>query len=124
MALVGLAAGVRALDRRLPESPQRRSWAVRLGLQGLGWAVRQESALLLRHWWPLAAVAAVPSRTVRRAIVSALLVDVVVARIDHPEASYAPVSRRLDDLAYGAGLWAGAARSRSVACLFPRRPGS
>lgn len=124
VALVGLAAGVRALDRRLPESPQRRSWAVRLGLQGLGWAVRQESALLLRHWWPLAAVAAVPSRTVRRAIVSALLVDVVVARIDHPEASYAPVSRRLDDLAYGAGLWAGAARSRSVACLLPRRPGS
>lgn len=124
VALAGLAVGVRALDRRLPESPERRRWAVRLGVQGLGWAVRQESALLLRHWWPLAAVAAVPSRTVRRAIVSALLVDVVVARIDHPEASYAPVSRRLDDLAYGAGLWVGAARSRSVACLLPRRPGA
>jgi hypothetical protein len=31
-------------------------------------------------------------------------------------------ARRLDDLAYGAGLWAGAVRARSVAALLPTRP--
>jgi len=31
------------------------------------------------------------------------------------------VCRRLDDLSYGAGLWAGAIRGRSVTCLLPRR---
>ena len=30
------------------------------------------------------------------------------------------LGRRLDDLAYGAGLWLGAARSRSLQCLTPR----
>ncbi|MFJ6133027.1 mycofactocin biosynthesis glycosyltransferase MftF [Janibacter terrae] len=119
----GLLWGVRSLDRRLPEGPQRRELAVRLGAQGLGWAVRQETALLLRHWWPLAAVAATRSSTVRRALVTSLLVDVVVARTDHPEATYDPISRRLDDLAYGAGLWVGAARARSLGALLPRRPG-
>ncbi|WP_338748824.1 mycofactocin biosynthesis glycosyltransferase MftF [Janibacter alittae] len=123
VAAVGLMRGVRSLDRRLPAGPHRRSLAVRLGAQGLGWAVRQETALLLRHWWPLAVVAATRSGSVRRALVTALLVDVVVARIDHPGVRYDPVSRRLDDLAYGAGLWAGALRARSVSALLPRRPG-
>ncbi len=124
VAAVGLITAVHSLDRRLPESPHRRGLAVRLGAQGLGWAVRQETALLLRHWWPLAAVAASGSSSVRRALVSALVVDVVVARIDHPDAPYDPLSRRLDDLAYGAGLWAGALRARSLGALAPRRPGS
>lgn len=106
-----------------PRARSAASLAIRLGAQGLGWAVRQEAALLLRHWWPLAALAATRSGTVRRAVVTALLVDVVVARVDHPDARYDPLSRRLDDLAYGAGLWAGALRARSVAALLPRRPG-
>lgn len=122
VAATGLAIGVRALNRRLPETPQRHRLALRLGLQGLGWAIRQEAALLLRHWWPLTALAVILSRTVRRALVSALIVDIVVARIEHPTAPYAPISRRLDDLSYGAGLWWGALRRRSGACLLPRRP--
>lgn len=118
----GLGYGATSLRRRLPDTPGRDALALRLGAQGLGWAVRQETALLLRHWWPLAAVAATRSGTVRRALVSALLVDVIVARIDHPEAPYHPVGRRLDDLAYGSGLWTGAVRARSLTCLLPRRP--
>lgn len=121
---LGLLTAVRSLDRRLPAGPHRRGLAVRLGAQGLGWAVRQQTALLLRHWWPLAAIAAPRSDSVRRALVTALVVDVVVARIDHPGTPYDPISRRLDDLAYGAGLWAGALRARSVGALAPRRPRS
>jgi hypothetical protein len=123
LAAAGLGYGALSLRRRLPATAGRDALALRLGAQGLGWAVRQQAALLLRHWWPAAALAAVPSRTVRRAIVSALLVDVVVARVDHPGAPYHPLGRRLDDLAYGAGLWTGALRRRSIACLLPRRPG-
>jgi hypothetical protein len=33
------------------------------------------------------------------------------------------VGRRLDDAAYGLGLWLGALRGRSLAALTPRRPG-
>lgn len=124
VAAIGLAHGTRSLRRRLPATPTRSRLAIELGVRGLGWALRQEAALLLRHWWPVAAVAAPWSRTVRRALVSALLVDVVAARIDHPEARFRPLSRRLDDLAYGAGLWVGVLRARSVACLLPRRPGA
>lgn len=124
VAALGLLSGVRSLHRRLPPTAHRSGLAVQLATQGLGWAVRQEAALLLRHWWPLAAVGVLRSRSVRRALVTALLVDIVVAGIDHPEARYAPVSRRLDDLAYGAGLWVGALRARSVAALLPRRPGA
>lgn len=123
LAAAGVALGARSLDRRLPSSSQRRALAARLAVQGLWWAVRQESALLLRHWWPAAALLALRSRSVRRALISALLVDVVAARIDHPGVQYAPLCRRLDDLAYGAGLWAGAMRARSLLCLAPRRPG-
>ncbi|MEP9382634.1 mycofactocin biosynthesis glycosyltransferase MftF [Nocardioides sp. KR10-350] len=122
VAAAGLAVGAWRLDRRLPEVPGRRALAARLSLQGLGWAVRQESALLLRHWWPLTALL-LPSRHVRRAALTALAVDAVVAELEHPGAPYQLLGRRLDDLAYGAGLWLGALRSRSVGCLLPRRPG-
>ncbi|MBM7516990.1 mycofactocin biosynthesis glycosyltransferase MftF [Nocardioides nitrophenolicus] len=119
---VGLAVGVVSVNRRLPAHPGRRRTAAGLVARGFGWSVRQEAALLLRHWWPLTALA-LPSRTVRRMVLSALVVDAVVARREHPGAPYALVARRLDDLAYGAGLWAGAVRARSVRALLPRRPG-
>ena len=122
VAAAGVGYGWRQLDRRLPAAPGRRREAGRLAVQGLGWAMRQESALLLRHWWPLTALL-LPSRTVRRALATALVVDTIVAQTEHPRAPYRLLARRLDDLAYGAGLWLGALRARSVACLLPRRPG-
>jgi hypothetical protein len=48
-----------------------------------------------------------------------LNVIVVDDAFGYPEA-VAELGRRLDDLAYGAGLWLGVARSRSVQCLTPR----
>ncbi|QYJ02626.1 mycofactocin biosynthesis glycosyltransferase MftF [Nocardioides panacisoli] len=123
VALAGFAYGTQSLRRRLPESSTTTTLSVGLGAQGLGWAVRQQSALLLRHWWPATALLATRSTTVRRAVVTALVVDVVAARIDDPDGPYHPLGRRLDDLAYGSGLWLGALRSRSITCLLPRRPG-
>jgi mycofactocin system glycosyltransferase len=117
-----LVVGLVSVTRRLPAHPGRPRMAAGLVARGFGWSVRQEAALLLRHWWPLTALA-LPSRTVRRMVVSALVVDAVVARVEHPDAPYALAARRLDDLAYGAGLWAGAIRARSPRALLPRRPG-
>jgi len=116
-----LAYAVRQVDLALPEGAGR-GVAARLGVRGLGWALRQEAALLLRHWWPATAVAALVSRRARRAVLSALVVDAVVAWSQHGRAAAHPamwVARRLDDVAYGAGLWLGAWRRRSGACLRP-----
>jgi len=122
VAAACVARGVQVLDRTLPDVPGRRRLAVTLSVRGLWWSLRQESALLLRHWWPAVAVAAPFSRSVRRAVVGALLVDVLVARVERPQVDpgTAFAGRRLDDLAYGAGLWAGALRARSLRAVSPR----
>ncbi|GAB3195971.1 mycofactocin biosynthesis glycosyltransferase MftF [Nocardioides hungaricus] len=114
VALACTARGVQALRRTLPDVEGRDRLAVDLAGRGLWWSVRQESALLLRHWWPPVAVAALLSRTVRRAVVSALLVDVLV------NAGEGLAGRRLDDLAYGAGLWSGVLKARSLGAVSVR----
>jgi mycofactocin system glycosyltransferase len=114
----------RRLQRRLPPSKRRGvPLAVDVAVRGLGWAARQESALLLRHWWPAAVVAGVASRNARRALVSALIVDSLVSLNERSglDPAVAFAGRRLDDLAYGAGLWTGAVRHGSARCLAPRR---
>ncbi|PKH40944.1 mycofactocin system glycosyltransferase [Nocardioides alpinus] len=119
-----------SVARGLPSTVERRTRvriAARLAGRGVGWAARQESALLLRHWWPVAAVG-LPSAHVRRALATALVIDTCVAvreaaGADEPSVSL-PVlfaGRRLDDLAYGTGLWWGALRRRSTTALAPRR---
>lgn len=123
LALALSAPGARGLARTLPAPV-----ATRTAAQGLGWAVRQESAVLLRHWWPLTAVGLLQSPSIRRVVASALLVDFAVALREHrddTERLALPtllVGRRLDDLAYGAGLWWGAMCHRSARVLLPRPP--
>ncbi|QWC84473.1 mycofactocin biosynthesis glycosyltransferase MftF [Nocardioidaceae bacterium] len=114
----------RALPREVPQ-PTRARASVALALQGAGWAVRQESSLLVRHWSPVSAVL-LASRPGRRVMASALVIDGLVACYErrHTGLDVATllVGRRLDDAAYGAGLWWGAWRARSLAALLPRRP--
>jgi len=121
VALAGVARGAQVLHRTLPPGYP----AARLSLRGLGWALRQESALVLRHWWPAAFAAALVSRRARGVVVSAMAVDLAVGTCEagwqKPVATFA--GRRLDDLAYGAGLWWGALRSGSLRCLKVRVAG-
>jgi mycofactocin system glycosyltransferase len=123
-----LAVGYRSIRRSLPESSDATRISIRLAARGLLWGVRQESALLLRHWWPLAALGACGSRNVRRALTTALLVD-SLALATRPRGQGEPIAfstmilgRRLDDMSYGAGLWWGAFRAGSLKVLLPRRP--
>jgi mycofactocin system glycosyltransferase len=128
VALAGLGIATRTVHRSLPTSSDshiRARVAVDLATRGLGWAVRQESALLLRHWWPLTALG-LRSPSVRRAVTTALVVDAYLAIIEStepgPSLPVRLVGRRLDDLAYGAGLWWGALMGRSTAALRIRLP--
>lgn len=127
VAGAALALSARRMNAALPKVPERNALAGQFAVRALGWAVRQESSLLLRHWWP-ATLVLLPSRSVRRALVSALVVDVAVSVAqEYPRPERLPycllvVCRLLDDLAYGAGLWIGAVRSRSLRSLLPRFP--
>jgi mycofactocin system glycosyltransferase len=126
VAAASVAVTSRALRATLPTSEGTTLLATRLSVRGLGWAVRQEAGLLLRHWWPAAAVGALVSPAVRRALVTACVVDLAVF-LREPSSvgpATALLARRLDDLAYGSGLWWGAIRRRNLRCLAVRRLGS
>ncbi|HWL60152.1 MAG TPA: mycofactocin biosynthesis glycosyltransferase MftF [Microbacteriaceae bacterium] len=118
LAATGVAA--RGLRRRLPDaSPEV---VLRLTASGLGSAIGQGAALALRHWWPLSVTACLVSRRARRVIAVAAVVDAAVEygrlrpRLDPLRFA---ILRRLDDLAYGAGLWWGALRARRARALLP-----
>lgn len=111
------------LHRRVRRSlPDPGALATTLTARSLIWAARQEAGLLLRHWWPLTLLGLPFSRALRRAVVSAWVVDALAALHDRPDLSLsgAGLARRLDDAAYGAGVWAGCLRARSARALLPR----
>lgn len=119
VAAAAVAAQVLPMRRSLPLTQDADRVSALLGTRALGWAVRQESGLLLRHWWPVTAALAPFSRPVRRAALSALAVDTLVHHLEHePLAPHIVLpARRLTDLAYGAGLWCSAIAARSPAAL-------
>ncbi|MGH3352243.1 MAG: mycofactocin biosynthesis glycosyltransferase MftF [Nocardioides sp.] len=132
----GVGAGVGAVvvagtARKMRQSA--RPWAVagRLVPYGLAASAQQCAAAMNRHWWPVMIPAAVMSRRVRRAWVAAALVEGLVdwsrTRPELDPLTYTAL-RRLDDLAYGAGLWWGALQHSTTAPLRPalvrpERPG-
>jgi len=74
---------------------------------------------------PVALLAALASRRARRLVLAAAVADAAVAWWPH-RAAVGPLrfaaARRLEDLAYGAGLWAGALRAREPRALLPAVP--
>jgi mycofactocin system glycosyltransferase len=125
------ATGVLAVDavrlaRRLAAPGERLDLAQAAGLvlRGTAAAGRSLARSVTRHHWPLAALA-LRSPRLRRAVLAVAAADAVAAwwplrgRIGPLRFA---VGRRLDDLAYGAGLWLGAARARDATPLLPARP--
>ncbi|MEJ2861270.1 glycosyltransferase [Actinomycetospora flava] len=93
---------------------------------GLGGALWQAAGALTRHWWPPAVVGALVSARIRRALLAAALAEGFADWVRFRERGTGPgdalghlVAHRLDDLAYGAGLWWGAWRHRTLAPLLP-----
>ena len=98
--------------------------------RGLGSAALQLASSICRHYWPVALVLAAVSHRCRQVVVVAAVVDGVVDWLnrrhnvedDGKPIGLAPylVLKRLDDLAYGAGLWKGALDERSLSSLKPQ----
>ena len=90
----------------------------------------QTAAAVTRHYWPVAALACLVSRRARRTVAVVALVEGVLdwwrrrgsdPRV-RPTLAGHVLAHRLDDLAYGAGLWWGAVRHRTVEPLRPVGP--
>jgi mycofactocin system glycosyltransferase len=139
--LLGALACAGVYGRRIARSVRTGDDEARTGevallvLDGLGSGLLQLSSALCRSYWPAALAAAVVSRRSRRVVLAAAVVDALhgyatrrsgtgdsTAR--RPAAK--PISpigylalKRLDDVAYGAGLWAGAVRERTMRPLRP-----
>ncbi|MFV0496482.1 mycofactocin biosynthesis glycosyltransferase MftF [Mycobacterium sp.] len=106
-------------------------WDVlRVAARGLSSAARQLASAVCRHYWPVALVAAMVSVRFRRVVVIAAIVDGVadwLSRRFAGEADDEPIGlltfvllKRLDDMAYGAGLWRGVLAEGSVGALIPQ----
>jgi mycofactocin system glycosyltransferase len=93
-------------------------------------AALQLASAICRHYWPVALIAAIFSRQCRRAVVIAAIVDGVVdwiSRRGDAEGDSRPIGllwylvlKRLDDMAYGLGLWSGVVRERNIGPLKPQ----
>jgi mycofactocin glycosyltransferase len=122
VAVAASGTAVWRISRRLHRSDHPVMGAARLVPYGLVGAAWQSAGLLNRHWWPPALLGAVVSRRVRRAVIAAALLEGVAdwrrVRAEQPLLAYV-AAHRLDDLAYGAGLWAGAAKAHTLAPLLP-----
>lgn len=121
IAITSLVVVVR-IARRLPHVSAPWRLSARLTADGLSAVSAQGIALLVRHWWPLTVVGALFSRRIRRAALVAGVVDVVweyVRLRPGMDPVRFGVARRLDDLAYGAGVWWASVRARSPRALLP-----
>ena len=97
--------------------------------RGLGSAALQFASAICRHYWPVALLAATLSQRCRRIVLIAAVIDGVVdwlSRRRHVEDDARPIGliaylvlRRLDDVAYGTGLWTGVVRERNLGPLKP-----
>ncbi len=98
--------------------------------RGLWAAALQLASAICRHYWPLALLAAILSRRCRRVVLIAAVVDGVVDWLRRREGAdddaepIGPLTylvlKRVDDLAYGAGLWYGVVRERNIGALKPQ----
>ena len=131
LAAVGVAAW--AVQRLVPQLPElSRPWLAAIRIIGLGTvgAVAQTADAVNRHYWPLSALACAVSARARRVVAAVALAEGVVDWLRHRDRDPAArpgllghvVAHRLDDLAYGAGLWWGALRHRTLEPLRPLGP--
>ncbi len=124
-ASLGAAAGVagwsmRDLARMLRERdlPDATRWALVWATDAHVSSVRLAASAVWRTWWPVALVLGAASRATRRPLAAMLVITVASdlrwwrrTPVMNPVQFLA--ARRLDDVAYGAGVWWGCLRQRS-----------
>jgi mycofactocin system glycosyltransferase len=120
----------RRIARSLSVVDTERTEVAALAAKGLWSAALQLASAICRHYWPLALIAAVFFRRCRHLVLIAAVVDGVVDWATRNGQSDDGVKRvgllaylllkRLDDLAYGLGLWEGVLRERHLGALKPQ----
>jgi mycofactocin system glycosyltransferase len=116
------AATTALLARRLGalEHPAQEAFA--LAGKGHLAAGRLCADAVRRPWWPLALIVALLWRRARPGVAAAFLVPPAMEWVQQrPQVGLARwlAARVADDMAYGAGVWAGALRMRSLGALAP-----
>ena len=107
---------------RLGSAQDALSLSARLTARGVGSAYTQTSALVLKHWWPFTLVGCLLSRRIRRATLILALADVgldFVRKKPRLDPVRFGVAKRLDDIAYGSGVWLASLRAGTFAALKP-----
>lgn len=97
---------------------------------GLWSSALQLCSAICRHYWPIALISAVMFRRARHTVLLAAVIDGVVdwaTRRGNADDDTKPVGllthillKRLDDIAYGTGLWTGVVRERHLGALKPQ----
>ncbi len=118
-----IAKAMRCADTSLAD-------VVLIAARGLWSAALQLASALCRHYWPLALLAATLSHHFRRVLLVAAVMDGVVDWLRRRDAigdDAEPIGllaylllKRVDDLAYGLGLWWGVVRERNLRALKPQ----
>ena len=108
---------------RIPDADTPVRAGMLLTLAAVRGSAEQLTGCTTRHYWPVAVLAALMSRRARHVLVGCAAIE---GLIDYRRSgsNLNPLTylmiRRLDDMAYGAGLWRGAIRHRTIAPLIPR----
>ncbi|MFP1628532.1 mycofactocin biosynthesis glycosyltransferase MftF [Streptomyces sp. 5K101] len=122
-ALAATGAAAVRVARRMPDADNPAKAGALLSLAALYGTAEQLLRCATRHHWPVTLAVAVTSRRARYVLAAAALAEGLA---DHHRSgsSLGPLThtaiRRLDDLAYGWGVWQGALRHRTTAPLLPR----
>lgn len=120
--------------RRIAKSMQgtetQMSDVLTVAARSLWSAALQLASAICRHYWPVALVAAIAFRPCRRVVLVAAILDGVVdwaSRRQSADEDAQPIGlltylllKRIDDLAYGLGLWYGVVRERNIGPLKPQ----
>ncbi|MGE2832496.1 mycofactocin biosynthesis glycosyltransferase MftF [Mycobacterium sp. SMC-4] len=127
--LVAIFAG-RRVAKTLSGVPAEPMEVAGVAAQAMWAGATQLTAAICRHYWPLALLAALSSRRCRQVVLVAAVLDGVydwlmrTGRVDDDVQRVGVLThvllKRLDDIAYGVGLWSGVVRERHAGALKPQ----
>ena len=111
----------RQLDGRVPNP---RAWAAAMVLRSTQSTVTTLVRLGRRDWWPATALVGLGSKHPHKALVVKLVVAGWLMSTGRPRSVRSFFDEvglaGIEDVSYGAGVWVGAIRHRSLKCLLPR----